>query len=403
MFPFGALPENLTSFCAFLRRDYGFHIGAGELLDAARAIDIVDLSSKRTVRSALRSVLACTRDDVVAFDAAFDRFFISRSSSENAAFTLKRGLEADSPEQGDSEEAARLRREPQASASDSEDSTAEGIGPLTPFETSEEHRDKNAPAATWGASYSPVGVENGTGPDVEEADEAWTAAARVLVRRLQLGPSRKWRAAVRGRRFDVRRTLRASLQTGSEPLSPKWLTKPRRQPRFVVLVDGSRSMSQHAGTALRLAAALARASSRVEVFTFSTALERVTTDLKRATLDKKHRLRTLASAWGGGTTIGACLTQFLRRFGDRLLSRSTVIIVASDGLDVGEPETLRAAMQALRRRSSALVWLNPLLDTPGYEATALGMRVAKPFITTFSSVNDLAGFVRLSRSLRVRS
>ena len=45
-------------------------------------------------------------------------------------------------------------------------------------------------------------------------------------------------------------------------------------------------------------------------------------------------------------------------------------------------------MQALRRRSSALVWLNPLLDTPGYEPTALGMTVAKPFITTFTSVND---------------
>jgi uncharacterized protein with von Willebrand factor type A (vWA) domain len=80
-----------------------------------------------------------------------------------------------------------------------------------------------------------------------------------------------------------------------------------------------------------------------------------------------------------------------------------VVIVASDGLDVGEPGTLRSAMQVLRQRSSALVWLNPLLDTPGYEPTALGMSVAKPFTTTFTSVNDLAGFVRLSRTLRVRA
>jgi len=60
-------------------------------------------------------------------------------------------------------------------------------------------------------------------------------------------------------------------------------------------------------------------------------------------------------------------------------------------------------MQALRRRSGALVWLNPLLETPGYEPTALGMSTARPFVTTFSSVNDLAGFVRLSRTLRARS
>jgi len=224
----------------------------------------------------------------------------------------------------------------------------------------------------------------------------------VLVRRVQLGPSRKWRAAPRGRRFDLRRTLRASLQTGGEPLTPRWMTRPKRQPRFVVLVDGSRSMSHYAPTALKLASALARATSRVEVFTFSTGLQRVTTDVQRASTGKTHRFHDLASAWGGGTTIGACLTEFLRRFGVRLLARSAVVIVASDGLDVGESDTLRAAMQTLRRRSGAVVWLNPLLDTPGYEPTARGMSTAKPFVTTFSSVNDLAGFVRLSRTLRVR-
>jgi uncharacterized protein with von Willebrand factor type A (vWA) domain len=161
-------------------------------------------------------------------------------------------------------------------------------------------------------------------------------------------------------------------------------------------------MSQHAGTALTLASALVRATPRVEVFTFSTALQRVTTDVQRAAIVHTHRFRPLASAWGGGTTIGACLAEFVQRFGDRLLTASTVVIVASDGLDVGEPGMLVSAMQALRRRSSALVWLNPLLDSPGYEPTALGMSVARPFVTTFTSVNDLAGFVRLSRTLRVR-
>ena len=58
-------------------------------------------------------------------------------------------------------------------------------------------------------------------------------------------------------------------------------------------------MSQHAGTALKLASALARATSRVEVFTFSTALQRVTTDVQRAATGKTHRFRDLAAAWGG--------------------------------------------------------------------------------------------------------
>ena len=162
-------------------------------------------------------------------------------------------------------------------------------------------------------------------------------------------------------------------------------------------------MSEQAGAALTMASALACATSRVEVFVFSTALQRVTADVRRVSTGKTHRLHPQPYAWGGGTTIGACLADFLRRFGGRLLTTSTMVIVASDGLDVGEPETLRASMQALRRRSGALVWLNPLLDTAGYEPAALGMSTARPFVTTFTSANDLAGFVRLSRSVRVRS
>ena len=66
-------------------------------------------------------------------------------------------------------------------------------------------------------------------------------------------------------------------------------------------------------------------------------------------------------------------------------------------------EMLRSAVQAINRRSGALVWLNPLLDTPGYEPTASGISTAKPYVTTFTSVNDLAGLVRLSRNLRLHA
>ena len=189
------------------------------------------------------------------------------------------------------------------------------------------------------------------------------------MRRLHLGLSRRWRPASRGRRFDLRRTLRASLQTGGEALAPRWLRRPRRAPRFVLLVDGSRSMSAHARTALQMAVAMASVTRRVEVFTFSTALQRVTDDVRRAAAGEPRRLERLHHAWAGGTSIGACLRDFLRRFGERLVGRDTVVIIASDGLDVGAPELLRDAMRELHRRSAGVVWLNPLLETEGYEPT----------------------------------
>ena len=162
-------------------------------------------------------------------------------------------------------------------------------------------------------------------------------------------------------------------------------------------------MTAYALPALRAAVAIASIPGRVEVSPFSTALQRVTGDVRLAAAGETRRLDGLQHAWGGGTSIGICFREFLRTFGERLLGRDTVVIVASDGLDVGEPDTLRAAIGELHRRSAGLVWLNPLLETPGYEPTARGMSVARPYVTTFASVNDVAAFARLSRVVRVRT
>ena len=63
MYPFASLPENLAAFCEVLRREHGFRIGPGELHDAARALDVVDLANERAVRHALRPILAGTLDE----------------------------------------------------------------------------------------------------------------------------------------------------------------------------------------------------------------------------------------------------------------------------------------------------------------------------------------------------
>ena len=46
---FASLPENLIAFCEVLRRDHGFRIGAREVQDAARALEIVPLANERAV------------------------------------------------------------------------------------------------------------------------------------------------------------------------------------------------------------------------------------------------------------------------------------------------------------------------------------------------------------------
>src|SRR5439155_1732285 len=288
MYPFASVPENLIAFCAVLGRDHGFRIGAGEVHDAARALEVVDLPDEHAVRHALRPILSGTLHDVTVFDQAFTDFFFP----------------------------------------------------------------------------GPAGVRQDQMPSA----------------RGEPGPG----------------------EDGGEALAPRWLRRPRRTPRFVLLIDGSRSMSAHARDALRGAVALAGVTGPIEVFTFSTALQRVTGDVRGAAAGELRHLESDQGAWGGGTRIGECLREFLRTFGERLLGRDTVVIIASDGLDVGEPDTLRGAMRELHRRSAGIVWLNPLLETPEYEPTACGMSAARPYVTTFASVTDEASFARLSRVVRVR-
>jgi uncharacterized protein with von Willebrand factor type A (vWA) domain len=399
--PFASIPENLIAFGAVLRRDHGFRIGPGEMHDAARALEVVDLSDEHAVRHALRSVLSGTLDDVSVFDQVFTDFFFPGPAGVRQDQMPSTRREPGSGADGRDAEIERVPRSASSNAdADEDDGSEESGGPMVPLEIADGDREEAARLAR--SSYSPLEVVGTDAPGLTRAEREWRDAARSLVRRLQVGLSRRWRPASRGRRFDLRRTLRVSLQTGGEALAPRWLRRPRRAPRFVVLVDGSRSMSAHARDALQVAMAMASVTMRLEVFTFSTALQRVTGDVRRAAAGETRHLESVGYAWGGGTSIGVCLREFLRTFGERLLGRDTVVIVASDGLDVGEPDTLRSAMRELHRRSAGLVWLNPLLDTPGYEPTARGMSVARPYVTTFASVTDVASFARLSRVVRVR-
>ena len=400
MYPFASLPENLAAFCEHLRRGHGFRIGPGELHDAARTLDVVNLADEHAVRHALRAILCGTLADATVFDQAFVEFFFPRRGRVRPDQMPSARLQLESDDDGREVGASRAR-ETTSSSADAADTFESGAGPMTPFETTGSAVEEALVFAP--SSYSPLESESVDAPELPRVDRVWRDSARSWVRRLHLGLSRRWKPASRGRRFDLRRTLRASLQTGGEALSARWLRMPRRTPRFVLLLDGSRSMSTHVRTALQMAVAMASATIRVEVFSFSTELRRVTPEVRRAAAGEVVRLEGMHHAWAGGTSIGECLSDFLRRFGERMVGQDTLVIIASDGLDVGSSDTLRDAMRELRRRSAGVVWLNPLLDTVRYEPTASGMRAARPFVDTFASANDVAAFARLARVVRVRA
>lgn len=398
MYPFGDLPGNLAAFSGVLRRTYGFRIGPGEINDAARVLRHVNLADQRHVRDAWRSILSSSRDTAAAFDRAFDEFF----------FPGPVGAPQDLPSTAGPDysqiEARRERPGPDRDASDSEERLDDEAGTGGPSDDSEpDSAEGDEATPRWERSrYSANAVEGVEMLELRPVSAAWRDAARAFIRRLQIGLSRRWRPAARGRRFDLRRTLRASLQTGGEAVTARWLRRVHRSPRLVILIDGSRSMSASHRPALELAVALASVTRRVEVFAFSTALIALTAQVRRAGSGRGARVALSRDTWGGGTSIGASLRTFLQQHGDRRLTRDTLVCIVSDGLEVADPGGLADTMREIRRRAAAVTWLNPLLDTPGYEPTSRGMAAALPHITTFASVTDAAGLARLARVVRIR-
>jgi hypothetical protein len=222
---------------------------------------------------------------------------------------------------------------------------------------------------------------------------------RLLARlSLRLATCRSRRLVpTRGRgRVDLRRSLRRAVATRGEVL-----TLARRVPaveasRLVAICDTSGSMDAHARFLLAFALSLKRAARRTEVFAFNTALTRLTPWLVPGkvgpTLD---RLTAGVPDWSGGTRIGECLADFVRRWGRELLDDRTVVVILSDGLDRGEPDVLAAAMRAIRARARTVIWLNPLLGDPRYRPLARGMAAALPFVDHLAPAHNLESLERL--------
>jgi uncharacterized protein with von Willebrand factor type A (vWA) domain len=407
-----SLSAHVPAFCAQLRKDHGFSIGQAQAHDALRAIDVLGLSERARVRTALRLVCCTKRSEVEVFDDAFDRYFTQTLPGIAQPAYAPRHTR---PGHDDAPDAA--RRKPQPNRRHAvEDDPLEGDGGRAAERrpTADESDEAPPSAAALRARYSPLAAQSQP-PDLSLGnDPEMLAAAGRFIAAVRLGRSRRWQSLWHGGRFDLRRTVRASLQTGGEPIELRYRGHPLRNPRFAILIDGSRSVSDRTGAAIAFARALVARSPRTSAFFFSTELRDVTRAIGSADFDlvradpvrRGAGFGNLGGAWGGGTKIGASLRSFVDEHGARVLSPDTVVFIFSDGLDVGRPHELARAMRDIERRSAAVVWLNPHAATPGYAPTARGMRAALPYIAILAAAHNASEFAgladRVARDPRIR-
>ncbi len=203
--------------------------------------------------------------------------------------------------------------------------------------------------------------------------------------------SRRYAKAQHGERIDVRRTLRASLRTGGDPIR---LARRRRRivrRRLVLLCDISGSMEPYARAYLQFLTCAAGTGSDVETFVFATRLTRVTRAL--ASRNPERAMKRAAEAapdWSSGTRIGDALREFNVRHGRRGMARGAVIVILSDGWERGDPALVGRELERLARLAHRIVWVNPRLGARGFSVQSGGMVAALPYCDALVSGHSFA-------------
>jgi uncharacterized protein with von Willebrand factor type A (vWA) domain len=373
------MPEGLLSnLLVFARalRTAGVSVRAGGVADAARALAVIGIERRRDVREALRTVLTLRHEDAPIFDEIFERFW--RVWPDGAPSAMPRPMRLPARAR------ASLKMLMPASGANPQPATPGGadqpIG-LQTYSADQAWRNKDF------AAFTPEDIERAR---LALAKLAWTPGVRV---------TRRW-VPGRSQAADLRRVLRANARHGGE-----LMTIPRRVRRvaprpLVLLCDVSGSMEPYTRMLLLFAHEMARGERRVEVFVFSTRLTRVTAQFAATRLDVVlHRLREAVHDWSGGTRIGEAIRSFNGDWARRVLRGQPVVLLISDGWDLGDPELLAGEIARLQRSVHRLIWLNPLLGSPGYEPLTRGLRAALPFVDDFLPVHDMSSLEALAARL----
>jgi uncharacterized protein with von Willebrand factor type A (vWA) domain len=357
----------------------GVRVGVGELLGAHRALAAIDPWSRGDAYNALRTVLCSRRSDYEVFDAAFAAVF-----GEAPSVSV--------PEMPDGFE------------------VAQAVLPKAPGPPPPPARSQPQPAPVdWEDDVVPSAwsdIELLGEKDFADYTDAERELARRLIKRLAARgprrPSRRTRPAHRrgprpaGARQDLRRTMRASLRYGGEPVERRWRARTDRARPLVLICDVSGSMEAYARMLVQYLQAAVQASRRVEAFAFGTRLTRITHELRGKDPDAAvARAASAVADWSGGTRIGDSLSTLNREYA-RYVGRGSVVVVLSDGWDRGDPILLQHEMSRLSRCAHSLVWLNPLKAHPDYEPLTRGMQAALPHVDHFLAGNSIRSLGELA-------
>ncbi len=405
------LAAKLLGFCEELRGE-GVAVGTSEILDAFAALEQVPWESHDDFREALAATIAKSQEDRRLFELLFERWFFRAAEAEAIERELGEGAEGqrqEGAERLDVEELRERIREAIVAENDGEmrdlarlaiaafgrqgegsgvvgvdvqrirrtlELTAgtqppDGAGERPPIEREqlnrfERHlrreleRDLIERTETLPPSRPLAELDRALPTSPTQDLAAVHRAVSQMKRRLAtLGHEQRGRR--RGRTVDVRRTMRASLETGGVPMHLRYRPKRPRRPEIYVLCDVSTSVTSASVFFLSVLHALHDSFRKLRSFVFIERISEVT-EIFEHERDFREIARRVSSEGGvadvsGYTDYGRVWLEFLTEISDDLDPRSTVIVLGDARTNGREPHAEVFAQVA--ERAGRLFWLNP--------------------------------------------
>src|SRR6478752_3671213 len=303
------MAAKLLGFCEELRGE-GVAVGTSEILDAFAALGHVDWTSRADFREALATTIAKSQDDRRIFELIFDRYFFRTAEAEAVQRGVTEHAEGGPPagdgERFDMDELSEAIREAMEAGDEGsgvvgvdvqrirrtlgltagqQPPTAEGgerppidRDQLTGFERHlrrELERDLIERTETLPPSR-PLAELDRALPTSPTQDLAAVHRAVSQMKRRLATLGHEQRGVKKGRTVDVRRTMRASLETGGVPMYLRYRPKRPRRPEIYVLCDVSTSVTSASVFFLSVLHALHDSFRKLRSFVFIERISEVT-------------------------------------------------------------------------------------------------------------------------------
>ncbi|MGK2938295.1 MAG: VWA domain-containing protein [Solirubrobacteraceae bacterium] len=412
----GGFAANLVYLAEELRAE-GVSSGTSELMDAVAALGEVAWTDPEDVREALAATLAKSPEDRRRFELVFDRFLF-RASEEAALREGVREGEEDQAATAAGEDGAfdeaDLRDAIAQAIRDGDEGAMRDLARLAISAFGKRGQGSGVIGVDVQRIRRSLGLRSDPQPDAPQGDPRREGLPREQLRRFeqllrrelergsiertqQLPPSRplsdldrglpggplqdlagvhkvvvqlKRRLKTQGQenrgrkrhaQIDVRRTMRASLQTGGVPVDLRYKPVRPRRPEIFVLCDVSTSVTSASVFFLSVMHALHDSFRKMRSFVFIERISEVTEVFER---ERDFKLVNEAISRDAGvadisgyTDYGRVWSEFREQVEDELHPRATVIVLGDARTNGRDP---RADLFAdVAAKAGRTFWLNP--------------------------------------------